>query len=38
MQSWPRRFCRDDDLALIGHDGRDAAKDLAALRSTRLEL
>jgi SAM-dependent methyltransferase len=26
---WPRRFCCDEDLALIGGDGRDAAKDLA---------
>lgn len=28
-----RRFCCDADLALIGYDGRDAAKDLATLRS-----
>jgi SAM-dependent methyltransferase len=28
---WPRRFCCDEDLALIGYDGRDAAKDLASL-------
>jgi hypothetical protein len=28
-----RRFCCDADLALIGYDGRDAAKDLAALRA-----
>lgn len=27
--SWPRRFCCDEDLALIGYDGRDAATDLA---------
>jgi SAM-dependent methyltransferase len=33
MQSWPRRFCCDDELAFIGYDGRDAKKDLAALRS-----
>jgi magnesium-protoporphyrin O-methyltransferase len=33
MRSWPRRFCCDKDLALIGYDGRDAEKDLAALRS-----
>lgn len=33
MGSWPRRFCCDEDLAFIGYDGRDAAKDLAALRS-----
>jgi hypothetical protein len=25
---WPRRFCCDDDLALIGYDGRFAAKEL----------
>lgn len=24
---WPTRFCCDEDLALIGYDGRDAAKD-----------
>lgn len=29
----PRRFCCDDELATIGYDGRDAAKDLAALRA-----
>jgi SAM-dependent methyltransferase len=28
-----RRFCCDDDLCSIGYDGRDAAKDLAALRA-----
>jgi len=33
MPSWPRRFCCDEDLALIGYDGRDAEKDLASLRS-----
>jgi SAM-dependent methyltransferase len=43
MRSWPRRFCCDEDLALIGYDGRDAEKDLAAwrtrgLRSTTQEL
>jgi SAM-dependent methyltransferase len=27
---WPRRFCCDKDLAFIGYDGRDAAKDLAS--------
>jgi magnesium-protoporphyrin O-methyltransferase len=30
---FPRRFCCDEDLALIGYDGRDAAKDLARWRS-----
>lgn len=30
---WPRRFCCDEDLALIGYDGRDAASDLASLRA-----
>jgi SAM-dependent methyltransferase len=29
----PRRFCCDEDLALIGYDGRDAARDLVALRA-----
>jgi magnesium-protoporphyrin O-methyltransferase len=29
----PRRFCCDEDLALIGYDGRDAEKDLASWRS-----
>lgn len=33
MPSWPRRFCCDEELAFIGYDGRDAAKDLAAWRS-----
>jgi hypothetical protein len=33
MPSWPRRFCCDEDLALIGYDGRDAAKELAAWHS-----
>jgi SAM-dependent methyltransferase len=33
MGSWPRRFCCDEDLVFIGYDGRDAAKDLASLRS-----
>jgi SAM-dependent methyltransferase len=33
MPSWPHRFCCDKDLALIGYDGRDAERDLAALRS-----
>jgi SAM-dependent methyltransferase len=32
-ERWPRRFCCDEDLALIGYDGRDAAKDLASLRN-----
>jgi SAM-dependent methyltransferase len=27
-----RRFCCDEDLAVIGYDGREAAKDLASLR------
>lgn len=30
---WPRRFCCDEELAFIGYDGREAARDLAALRS-----
>ncbi|HET7684931.1 MAG TPA: methyltransferase domain-containing protein [Candidatus Limnocylindria bacterium] len=30
---WPRRFCCEEDLALIGYDGRDAAKDLASLHA-----
>ena len=30
---WPRRFCCDADLALIGYDGRAASKDLEALRA-----
>jgi SAM-dependent methyltransferase len=29
---WPRRFCCDEELAFIGYDGRDAAKDLASWR------
>ena len=33
MPPWPRRFCCDEELAFIGGDGRDAGKDLAALRS-----
>jgi SAM-dependent methyltransferase len=33
MPSCPRRFCCDEDLAIIGYDGRDAQKDLAAWRS-----
>jgi SAM-dependent methyltransferase len=32
-EKWPRRFCCDEDLALIGYDGRDAVKDLASLRA-----
>ena len=32
MPSWPRRFCCDEELALIGYDGRDADRDLAAWR------
>jgi SAM-dependent methyltransferase len=32
MPSWPRRFCCDEELALIGYDGREADKDLAAWR------
>lgn len=31
---WPRRFCCDDELALIGYDGRDAAADLARWRES----
>src|SRR5688500_7680538 len=27
---WPRRFCCDEDLALIGYDGRFAADELAS--------
>lgn len=30
---WPERFCCDEELALIGYDGRDAAKDLAEWRN-----
>ncbi len=33
MPTSPRRFCCDEDLAIIGYDGRDAQKDLAAWRS-----
>jgi magnesium-protoporphyrin O-methyltransferase len=33
MRPCPRRFCCDEDLAIIGYDGRDAQKDLAAWRS-----
>ena len=33
MPAWPRRFCCDEELAFIGGDGRDAKKDLAALRN-----
>jgi SAM-dependent methyltransferase len=29
---WPRRFCCDADLALLGYDGLDAEKDLAKWR------
>ncbi len=29
---WPRRFCCDEDLALIGYDGRFAADELASWR------
>jgi magnesium-protoporphyrin O-methyltransferase len=41
--SWPSRFCCDEDLALLGYDGRDAEKELASWlsrgpRSTTLEL
>ena len=32
-QEWPRRFCCDEDLALIGVDGRFAAEELASWRS-----
>jgi len=30
---WPRRFCCDEDLALLGYDGRGAQNDLAKWRS-----
>jgi magnesium-protoporphyrin O-methyltransferase len=30
--SWPRRFCCDEDLALLGYDGLGAEKDLAKWR------
>lgn len=33
MPSSPRRFCCDEDLAVIGYDGRDAEKDLAEWHS-----
>ena len=33
MPACPHRFCCDEDLAIIGYDGRDAQKDLAAWRS-----
>jgi SAM-dependent methyltransferase len=33
MSPWPRRFCCDEELALIGYDGHEAENDLAALRS-----
>jgi magnesium-protoporphyrin O-methyltransferase len=29
---WPRRFCCDTDLALLGYDGLNAEKDLAKWR------
>jgi magnesium-protoporphyrin O-methyltransferase len=29
---WPRRFCCDEDLALLGYDGLSAEKDLAKWR------
>jgi hypothetical protein len=29
---WPRRFCCDADLALLGYDGLNAEKDLAKWR------
>ena len=32
-EKWPRRFCCDEDLALIGYDGRDASSDLASLQT-----
>jgi SAM-dependent methyltransferase len=31
---WPKRFCCEEDLALIGYDGRDAASDLAKWRDS----
>lgn len=31
--SWPSRFCCDEDLALLGYDGRDAERNLAKWRS-----
>lgn len=30
---WPRRFCCDEDLTLIGYDGRFAADELAEWQS-----
>jgi SAM-dependent methyltransferase len=33
---WPTRFCCDEDLAFLGYDGRDAAKDLAKWQAGRL--
>ena len=32
-EKWPRRFCCDEDLAPIGYNGRDAARNLASLRT-----
>jgi SAM-dependent methyltransferase len=32
---WPRRFCCDDELALLGYDGQSAEADLAKWRSGR---
>jgi len=32
---WPRRFCCDEELAFIGYDGRDAAKDATRPRAWR---
>jgi magnesium-protoporphyrin O-methyltransferase len=33
---WPTRFCCDEDLAFLGYDGMDAARDLAKWRAGRL--
>ena len=33
MPPWPSRFCCDEDLALLGYDGRGAEDDLATWRS-----
>jgi len=33
---WPRRFCCDEDLALLAYDGQGADRDLAKWRSDRL--
>jgi SAM-dependent methyltransferase len=33
---WPRRFCCDEDLALLGYEGQSADSDLAKWRSHRL--